>query len=476
VVVVAGAAAADLCLHDGIGGTGVTVCTVVVVAALVGTRLVTRRPAVAVAGAAVLLAVLWDARVSPWVRLPVGSCLGLCLLGAVFFGRRGDLFDVTWRRTLSSPAAVAVHAGLAPRWLGRGIAGRLRLPGRVTGPSLVRALVITVPLLGVVVGLLVSADPLFAAVVRAPFELRTLGAQAVAVVAGAAVAAVLARTAACEPPPAVRRNGGAALGAVEISAVLAAFAAVLALFVGVQIAATLGFGRHVLRGHGITYASYARSGYFQLLWVVGITVVVLTTLDALGGQHLRIARWASLVIVVLALAVEWSAVRRLVLYDAAYGLTMLRVSCLFGAAFMSLLLLLVAVRVSGVLRGRAWLPGACAVALVATVACFAAVNPERLVVDYDVGHRASAPLDVGYLAGLSGDAAPALVGAAPDLGPAQQRRVRAALCGRTGPLPGWAQASLPTAADRSAADRLCAGTGGRPRPGGNDAHGLSAVG
>jgi hypothetical protein len=178
--------------------------------------------------------------------------------------------------------------------------------------------------------------------------------------------------------------------------------------------------------------------------VVAITAVVLTALDAAGGTSKRrpAERFLPFMIVVLTLAVEATAVRRLFLYDHAYGLTMLRLVCLFGAAFMAVLLVLVSAWVGGVHRNRRWLPGSVATLLVITVVTFGALNPEQLVVAYDVVHRQTVRLDIQYLSKLSDDAVPALVSGLPHLSRADASALRNALCKRPRHVAGWAQQSL----------------------------------
>ena len=305
--------------------------------------------------------------------------------------------------------------------------------------------------------LMISADPLFASVIRAPFNPRILGPQFAALIVGATALAILCRIAACEPQHVDRSQSGRVLGNIEITLVLGGLALLLAVFVGIQLAATLGFGRSDLARQGITYASYARSGYFQLLWIVAITLTVLVVLDALGKQSGRspVIRILSIAIVALSLAIEASAVHRLSLYSSAYGLTMLRLSCVFGAIFIGALLILAGVWTSAGSHGRRWLAGAMGTSMLLVVFAFGALNPEQFVVNYDVGHQTSAHLDVHYLASLSDDAMPALVAQWPAM-PSDDRQVlRQELCDRIRPEPGWAQSNLSSRTVERALSRLC---------------------
>jgi hypothetical protein len=241
-----GALSADVSFHDGVGGFGVLLFTVVLTAALAGGRIVVRRQGIILLTTAIVLAGIWGARASPWVRLPVGLSLGGCLLGAALFGRQGNLFDLSWFGILRSPSAVSAHGWLTPRWLGRSLTRRVRLPGALSLPVLGRALVIAVPLLGVLIALLVSADPLFGTVIRASFDPKTIMSQILTLLCGAGVVAVLARTALCEPERPGAAPARRLLGTAETQLVLAGMALVFTAFVAIQVASTFGFGRRTL--------------------------------------------------------------------------------------------------------------------------------------------------------------------------------------------------------------------------------------
>ncbi len=456
------AVTADLAFHDGLGGVGVVLLTVVVAAGLVSSRTVVSRQALACLGAAVVLSGFWLVRESPWIRIPTGCCAGACLVAGVWTRPGDSLFDVPWLGTLRRAAVVAGQVVLAPVWLVRGVAQGLPRGGRPVLRPMLRGLLIAVPLLGVLIWLLASADPLFASILRFNVNPAAVTVHVLLLGFGALVAGTLARTANREAEAGAGTTGRHRLGRTEVVLVLGAVASLLAVFVATQVAASFGVGRHSLALRGISYASYARSGYFQLLWVVAITSVVVTVLDAVStGDDLKpvpAVRALSLAIVVLTLAVEVTALRRLALYDQAFGLTMLRVACVVGAVGMTAFLVLVGVWVAGGGRRRRWLPGAAAVALVATVIGFAAMDPERTVATYDLGHARTTHLDVRYLASLSDDAVPTLVAAIPTLPAVEAGLLRQQLCARPRPRSGWAQESVSSASASRALRSVCLGS------------------
>ena len=60
-------------------------------------------------------------------------------------------------------------------------------------------------------------------------------------------------------------------------------------FVAVQATVLFGGHRHVLETEGLTYAEYARQGFWQLLWVSALTLLVLSAVIRVAGreQHRR---------------------------------------------------------------------------------------------------------------------------------------------------------------------------------------------
>jgi len=122
--------------------------------------------------------------------------------------------------------------------------------------------------------------------------------------------------------------------------------------------------------------------------------------------------------VVLVLVVVAGSVRRLWLYEQAYGLTVLRFASLVFALWIACIFVLLGVALAGRGRTKAWfVPAAVALGLVGLFACNVA-NPEALIVERNVDRfGATDRLDVSYLVGLSDDAVPALVRSLPALRP-----------------------------------------------------------
>ncbi|KAB8289200.1 hypothetical protein DSM100688_0280 [Bifidobacterium ramosum] len=130
--------------------------------------------------------------------------------------------------------------------------------------------------------------------------------------------------------------------ALVASIVLGSLLAVYALFCAVQF--TFLFAREGLPG-GLTYAEYARSGFFQLLFVAAVNL-------ALFGVVLTYVRRTRVIAVMLVGLVAAtgvmlaSAALRLALYVGAYGLTWLRFTSMTFIGLLASMLALCLVRMA----------------------------------------------------------------------------------------------------------------------------------
>lgn len=209
----------------------------------------------------------------------------------------------------------------------------------------------------------------------------------------------------------LERPAKARLSRLEWTLPLVALNAVFVVFVAVQLTVLFGGAGHVLRTAGLTYAEYARRGFWQLLVVTALTLGVL----ALA------ARWAPrdnprdrlLVRVLLGglaalcLVIVGSALYRMHTYEEAYGFTRLRV--LVSACELWLGSVLVMVLAAGVRLRAGWLPQAAIASGVAALIGLALLNPDHFIADRNVTrYQDTGRIDVLYLSGLSADAVPAL--------------------------------------------------------------------
>jgi len=192
---------------------------------------------------------------------------------------------------------------------------------------------------------------------------------------------------------------------------LALLDALFAAFVLVQLTVLFGGSGHVLRTAGLTYAQYARGGFWQLLAVTGLTLLVIAVAARRAPKATRVDRLLVRTLLgaltALSLVIVASALYRMQVYADAYGATRLRLVVATVELWLGLLFVLVGV---AVVRLRAtWLPRLVIGTAVLALLGLALVNPDRLIADRNVDrYLQTGRLDVDYVSGLSADAVPAL--------------------------------------------------------------------
>jgi hypothetical protein len=266
-----------------------------------------------------------------------------------------------------------------------------------------------------------SADGAFAAVVQRALPADDLLPARGLVLVGVGLLTGGLYAAGHEGPARVGGDPRLRLGRAETSIALGVLSALFLAFVLVQLTVLFGGHDRVLRTAGLTYAEYARSGFWELLAVAGLTLVVV----AAGRRWGDAPRPLLALLAALCLVVVASSLRRMGLYEDAYGFTRLRLSVQAIDLWLGGLLLLALVPARLAPRAAvAWTGVA--------LAAFTLANPDLVIARHNVDRwRATGRLDARYLESLSADAAPALRGVP---GAAVPRR-------RPGPWSSWSVAS-----------------------------------
>jgi hypothetical protein len=251
------------------------------------------------------------------------------------------------------------------------------------------------------------------------------------------------------------------LGALEGSVVLGGVILVYALFALARLLVALRGDEYVLRTTGLTYAEYARSGFFQLLAAAALTVVVLIALRSVIDLPTTVSRRVFAILaamaVVLTLVMVHSATVRLGLYDRAFGLTMLRLYSTIFAWWVGGVLVLVGASLCGLGSSRSWLPGAIATSALAVLLAVNVANPEKVVIRRNVAHaQETGRFDLDHASGLSADAVPALVDALDELPPEARASAPWLLCARDRRPADDSSWNLAEQAAAAARARICA--------------------
>ena len=207
------------------------------------------------------------------------------------------------------------------------------------------------------------------------------------------------------------------LGIVEVGVVLGLLDLLFLAFVCVQVRYFFGGAALVRTTTALTYAEYARRGFFELVWVAALVLPLLLIAHWLlrkeNPVHERIFRVLAAGQVALLFVIMASAMGRMRLYQREYGLTEQR---FYTMAFMVWLAAIFIWFMWTVLRGaRERFASGALVAAFAITALLHVVNPDDLIVRANISHAEDwgRGFDALYATGLSADAVPALAASLP---------------------------------------------------------------
>jgi len=299
-----------------------------------------------------------------------------------------------------------------------------------------RGLVITLPVLLGFTGLFMGADAVFARSVTdlVPGFDRLLGHACVAGLfawlAGGYLRGVLLDR---RPLIPAGKDLDLSLGRIETTVLLGMLNLLFSLFVVIQVRYLFGGAAHVQTATGLTYAEYARRGFFELVAASALVLPLLLFTHELlrrdDATERGIFRPLAGTLLLLLFVIMASALQRMRIYQQAYGLTQLR---FYATAFMGWLFIVYLWFAATVLRkGAASKPFAFGAVVSGWVvlAALNVVNPDAAIARTNLARaRAGRQFDPSYVARLGADAVPQFLAALPDLDAADRcevaRRVR----------------------------------------------------
>jgi len=411
-------------LADGPAGLGVMLAALAIAAGL-GVSTSPRPTSVAFLVTGVVFASFAVLRASPLLvglDLAASAC-AFAMAGA--FAREGDPLRTGLRAYLTRLLTWLAAVLPALRFL-VGPLRRLWPTGRPRSWAIPRAVALSLTVGLAFVLLLGSADAVFAELLRAPLRGVPFDRlpRHVVVVAGAGTAFVtlaVRSSRPVSPPGPWRPFEGGWLRPAEWISLLATVDTVFALFVGVQLYAFFGGRLHVLSETGLTFAEYARSGFWQMMAASTLTGLVIAA-AWIGGRPTGHDRaWfigCATLLVSLSLVVLASAFQRLVLYETEFGYTWPR---LIPHATILFLGVLLAFGLVAIVSGRtAWLPTAGIALAFCTLGGLNALDPEAFIADRNIARAERGyEVDPWELTSLSADAvtpiAASLDGLEPDV-------------------------------------------------------------
>jgi hypothetical protein len=437
---------------------------------------------------AIVISVFIAVRADP-ILLGLDAVAGCLLLGASMAAISGEAV------TRRSVARVVELGLLVLGWAGVGIVrvvgATKRGPADVVDPvgnrvpswlgAILRGLLIAIPILVLFAGLFSAADAAFDRLMGSLFswnlDLGELPFRfAIAFFVAWASAGLLAIAAGSigidmtrddrPPAPPLPQSLGAAaaglpttdrlagfgiglrIGAIEAATILVAVDVLFAVFVVLQLAYLFG-GLDTLAATGLPYAQYARSGFFELVWVAFLAGGLLATVHELSARRTSVLVGAGLVLAGLTAVVLASALLRLRIYQDAYGWTELRFFVLAAIVWLA-----IGIAITMVLLARdrmRWLLHGLAIAAVGVLVAINLAGPSKVIAEQNVARVLNpslvpadgrSGLDVTYAVRLGDDAIPALVMALPALDLSDRaeltRRLRARAAALASPdMRGW---------------------------------------
>jgi hypothetical protein len=214
---------------------------------------------------------------------------------------------------------------------------------------------------------------------------------------------------------------------------LLAVDALFVFFVALQVAYLFG-GIDTLNATGLTYSSYARRGFFELIAVAVLAGGLVFAVELVVAKRTRLYTAAALTLALATLVIVASAAYRMQLYQLAYGWTEQRFYALAGIAWLgaggacaAVLIWRDATRWLLHAAGLVGLIVAVAINLVGPSAFVARQDLERVIDPRGLPDDANRGLDAYYLATLGDGAIPTLVEYLPRLGAPDRAALGSAL-------------------------------------------------
>lgn len=303
---------------------------------------------------------------------------------------------------------------------------RVREHGRKNLFPVLRGLVLAVPVLLVFTALLTSADLIFADhvqnalaldflpdVMESIWRICLIGVLAWVVAGGLAYAQNRQtndddQSLLDKAWTAIPRHSS--LGLTETATVLVLVDLLFAAFTAVQFT-YLFDGRANITLEGYTYAEYARRGFFELLAVAMLSLVMIVGLNWItrreSKRQIRLFNSLSTPLIGFVLVMLVSAFYRMGLYETTYGYTELR---LYVYVFMVWLGGLLAWFLLTLWQRPELFPVGIILTCVGFLATLNLINPDAFIVRQNLAHyQATGKLDATYLVSLSDDAVPGLM-------------------------------------------------------------------
>lgn len=193
------------------------------------------------------------------------------------------------------------------------------------------------------------------------------------------------------------------LGTVESIVGLGALNVLFVLFILIQIKYLFG-GTDAIINRGLTYADYARHGFFELIAVAIISLAVIWLAESFVAHRSRGFKVWSSIFIAQVFIIMISAFKRLALYEQAYGFTTLRLYSHLTIIFLGVVFLLLLYKLLIDRRDELFLR-AVFLSAVTYLALVNIGNPDAFIARKNIELFASTgKIDRDYMTSLSDDA------------------------------------------------------------------------
>jgi hypothetical protein len=203
---------------------------------------------------------------------------------------------------------------------------------------------------------------------------------------------------------------GAFLDPITVTTLLVLIDTLYIVFIAIQFSYLFGSLTDGLPAN-FTYAQYARKGFFELVAVTFINLVILlgnlNFVKASGRKIDKVVKLLNTTLVVSTFIMLLSAHLRMSLYEEAYGLTYLRI---LTHAFMGYLLVLFSLSLAKIWRESVPLLKSFLIVSIVVYTLLNYINIDKIIVKNNIErYNQGASIDISYLATLSYDSVPQLV-------------------------------------------------------------------
>lgn len=292
-----------------------------------------------------------------------------------------------------------------------------RFPSKAIA-AILRGLLLALPVVFVLAGLLVQADPVFSRELQRLLKIEKLGEYIfrlvyiliIAYLFSGALLYLLLSSADEKVTSGEKPLVAPFLGWLEAATLLFSVDLLYAFFVAVQFKYFFG-GQANINLEGFTYAEYARRGFGELVIVAILSLLLFLGLSVITRRKQswprRVFSGLGVALVALVGVILVSAFQRLLLYEAAYGFSRLRTySHVFMFWLGALLLATILLETTGRLRHFAL---ALVIASLGFGATLNLLNVDGFVASQNVARaQQGEALDIPYLVSLSDDSVPTL--------------------------------------------------------------------